>query len=69
MIRVERRRRVNGAESVEVAYFVTSLGRDRADAARLLALVRAHWHVENPQSEDWRSDNLCDVGRAGYHLG
>jgi predicted transposase YbfD/YdcC len=47
VIRVERVRRTNGAESVEVAYFITSLGRDRADAARLLELVRLHWHVEN----------------------
>jgi len=47
VIRVERRRRVRGVASVEVAYFITSLGRDRADAARLLALIRRHWHVEN----------------------
>ena len=47
VVRVERRRKVRGTESVEAAYFITSLGRDRADAARLLQLVRAHWHIEN----------------------
>ena len=47
VVRVERRRRAGKVESVEVAYFITSLGRDRADAARLLALVRSHWHIEN----------------------
>lgn len=47
VVRVERRRRVRGVESVEVAYFITSLTRDRADAARLLGLVRAHWSIEN----------------------
>lgn len=47
MVRVERRRRAKGIESVEVAYFITSLGRDRAGAARLLQLIRAHWHIEN----------------------
>jgi len=26
---------------------VTSLAPERADAARLLALVRGHWHIEN----------------------
>lgn len=30
-----------------MAYFITSLGRDRADAARLLHLIRTHWHIEN----------------------
>ena len=46
-VRVERERRGPAGATVEVAYFITSLGRDRADAGRLLALVRAHWHIEN----------------------
>ncbi len=32
---------------MEVVYGVTSLTRDRADAARLLGLVRSHWGIEN----------------------
>ncbi len=33
--------------TTETAYGVTSLPRDQADAGRLLALVRAHWGIEN----------------------
>ena len=47
VVRVERERRIGGETTVEVAYFVTSLGRDRADAARLGALIRGHWGIEN----------------------
>ena len=32
---------------MEVVYGITSLGPDRADAARLLELTRAHWGIEN----------------------
>lgn len=32
---------------VEVAYAVTSLTPERADPARLLALVRGQWEIEN----------------------
>jgi len=47
VIRIERQRRVKGTTTAEVAYFVTSLTRDEADAARLLALIRSHWEIEN----------------------
>lgn len=47
VFRVERERRAKGATTVEVVYGVTSLTRDRADAARLLDLVRSHWGIEN----------------------
>jgi hypothetical protein len=47
VLRVERQRSGPAGASVEVAYFITSLDRSRADAARLLDLVRAHWHIEN----------------------
>lgn len=33
--------------TTETVYGVTSLPRDQADAGRLLALVRAHWGIEN----------------------
>lgn len=45
--RITRRRTVRGHESVEVVYAITSLPPDKADPARLLHLVRAHWGVEN----------------------
>jgi hypothetical protein len=42
-----RERTVKGETSAEVVYGITSLGPERADAARLLALVRGHWQIEN----------------------
>ena len=47
VFRVERERRVRGGATAEVVYGITSLTRDAADAARLLDLVRTHWHIEN----------------------
>ena len=45
--RVWRERRIGDKVSSEVAYFVTSLPVAKAGPDRLLALVRAHWGVEN----------------------
>jgi hypothetical protein len=42
-----RERTVRGKKTVEVAYGVTSLSPDRADATTLLKLVRDHWAIEN----------------------
>lgn len=36
-----------GKKAVEVRFGITSLGADRADAARLLKEVRGHWAIEN----------------------
>ena len=47
VFRVERERRGKGGTTTEVVYGVTSLTRDRADAARLLELARSHWGIEN----------------------
>jgi hypothetical protein len=45
---LERVRQVAGQPvEVEVVYGLTSLGRERADAAALLAFVRGHWGIEN----------------------
>lgn len=33
--------------TTEIAYGITSLGRDQADAKRLLEVVRGHWGIEN----------------------
>jgi hypothetical protein len=44
---LERVRVVGGKASVDVIHGITSLGRERADAARLLGLARGHWGIEN----------------------
>jgi predicted transposase YbfD/YdcC len=40
-------KRGQGPRPVEVVYGITSLSRERADAARLLELARQHWGIEN----------------------
>jgi predicted transposase YbfD/YdcC len=45
--RITRRRVVRGQESVETVYAITSLTAEQADPARLLALSRDHWRIEN----------------------
>ena len=45
--RITRRRVVGGVATEEVVYGITSLPPDRADAGRLLELVRGHWRIEN----------------------
>ena len=44
--RLVRTVREKGRTSVETVYLITSLSPRRADAARLLALIRGHWSVE-----------------------
>lgn len=44
---MRRERRIHGAVAVEVSYAATSLSPDEATAARLLALLRDHWRIEN----------------------
>ncbi|MGH6856603.1 MAG: transposase [Methylocella sp.] len=43
---LSRRRWIKGKESVEIAYFVTSLTREQASPEPLLALAREHWAIE-----------------------
>lgn len=45
--RIWRERRIGDKVSTEVAYIVTSLPASEAGPERLLALVRAHWGIEN----------------------
>jgi hypothetical protein len=45
--RIWRERRIGDKVSTEVAYIVTSLDALQAPPERLLALVRAHWGIEN----------------------
>jgi Transposase DDE domain len=42
-----RERTVQGVKTVERVLGITSLSLERADAARLLALTRQHWQIEN----------------------
>jgi hypothetical protein len=42
-----RERTVRGEKSVEVVYGITSLDNGRADARRMLDLIRGHWGIEN----------------------
>jgi predicted transposase YbfD/YdcC len=51
----------------EVVTGVTSLVSERADAARLLALVRAHWHIEN--QSHWVRDVTFDEDRSQVRCG
>ena len=45
--RVQAEVRVGGEESYEVSYAITSVPRERADAATLLGWHRGHWGIEN----------------------
>jgi len=42
-----RQRTVRGVTTTEVVYGITSLKAEQANAARLLALARGHWGIEN----------------------
>jgi predicted transposase YbfD/YdcC len=54
---LERVRWMGAREGVRtVVYGITSLPREQAGAARLLALVRAHWEIEN--RSHWVRDTL-----------
>ena len=52
LARVEATRTVNGQTSVEYRYYISSL--ESPDPARMLALIRGHWGVEN--SLHWSLD-------------
>jgi hypothetical protein len=62
--RLDRRREDlrTGAVSTETVYLITSLEPTQADAARLGALVRAHWSIENQLH--WRRDWSFDEDRS-----
>lgn len=67
--RIERRRRIRGEESVEVVHAITSLSPERADAARLLALSRARWEIENRLHrvrDVTPREDACRVRCSGY---
>lgn len=56
-----------GAVREEVVMGVTSLASERADAARLLTLVRGHWRIEN--HSHWVRDVTFDEERAQVRCG
>ncbi len=66
---VERERILlrTGVVERETVYGVTSLGSERADAARLLRLVRGHWHIEN--RSHWVRDVTFDEDRSQVRVG
>lgn len=47
VLRIERTWREHDVPTCSVGYALTSLAPERADAARLLALTRGHWAIEN----------------------
>ncbi len=47
MFWLRRERTAGGVTAVEDVYGISSLSRERADAARFLALLRDHWGIEN----------------------
>lgn len=72
--KLERTRLVDGVETSETAYAITSLSAARANAKKLLCLWRDHWRIEN--SLHWVRDNTfgedaCQVksGNAPQMLG
>ena len=46
-VRLTRLRRLHGEQSTETVYTIISLTAAEATPARLLALARAHWGIEN----------------------
>ncbi len=54
VFQLERERLCRGKRMHEVVYGISSLPVATASAARLLSLVRAHWHLEN--RVHWRKD-------------
>lgn len=67
VMRIERTREIKGKASVEIAYFVTSLPKTDAAPARLLALARAHWAIENKLH--WRRDVSMNEDRCRVRAG
>lgn len=69
VFRVERTVTIKktGQQHHEVVYGITSLAPDKADAARLLRLVRQHWRIEN--KSHWVRDVTFDEDRSQVRRG
>ena len=63
---IERRRSLRGKDSIEIVHAITSLSRERADAASLLDIARGHWGIESaPQAQERKvRDELTDRAQA-----
>ncbi len=66
---IERRvtRKSSGTQRTEIVYGVTSLSREQASAARVLELVRQHWHIEN--KSHWVRDVTYDEDHSQVRVG
>jgi predicted transposase YbfD/YdcC len=64
VVLVGRERAVGDASTFAGQYYIAS---HAGTAEELGGFARSHWQIENPQPDDWRSDNLCAPGRTGYH--
>lgn len=68
VIQVERERTVRGRKESETVYYVTSLSRQKADAKRLLELIRGHWGaIEN--GLHWVRDEVLGEDRCTIFRG
>jgi predicted transposase YbfD/YdcC len=69
VFRLERTvtRKKTGDRRHELVYGMTSLASNQADAARLLRLVRHHWHIEN--KSHWVRDVTFDEDRSQVRCG
>jgi hypothetical protein len=67
MVQRERINLRTGEVQRETVYGVTSLGPQRADAARLLRLLRGHWVIEN--RSHWVRDVTFDEDRSQVRVG
>lgn len=65
--RITRERIVRGKKTIETIYAITSLPRERAGPAQLLALSRAHWETEN--CLHYAPDVTCQEDQARAHAG
>jgi len=62
-----RTRTRKGVTTTEVAYSITSVGRDRANAKKLLEWDRGHWGIEN--KEHWVRDESFGEDRCRVRTG
>lgn len=68
VVKVERERTVQGRKETETVYYVTSLSRQKADAKRLLELIRGHWGaIEN--GLHWVRDEVLGEDRCTIFRG
>lgn len=64
---LERVRILKGKTEAESVFGITSLGRDEADAKRLMELVRGHWGIEN--GLHWVRDETLGEDRCRVRTG